>query len=138
MAMTGKDTDDEVMSQINITPLTDCMMVLLIIFMIASTAITQTGFNIKLPTVVTKEESPSSQIVISITRKGEFFVGAHRISPERLEAHLLKLARTRHTSRVVINGDQDVPYGSVVTAMDCSKKAGLTSIALATRLRKAQ
>jgi biopolymer transport protein ExbD len=136
MAMNHRDDDNGVMAQINITPLTDCMMVLLIIFMIASTALTQTGFNIKLPQASTKDSSPASQIVISITQKGEYYVGAHRVSSENLEALLRKLAATRHTNRVVINGDQDVPYSMVILAMDSSKKAGLTSIALSTRLEK--
>jgi len=126
--------DEEVMSQINITPLTDCMMVLLIIFMIASTALSQTGFNIQLPRVSTPEESRPSQIVISVAQNGDIFVGAHRVAPEKLEAHLAKLAASKHTKRVVINGDRTTAYGSIVTAMDCSRKAGLTSIALATKV----
>lgn len=136
MAIFSRENEDEIMAQINITPLTDCMIVLLIIFMIASTALSQTGFNIKLPRVSTKEETPSTQIVISITKSGEFYVGVNRISPDTLETYLKKLAQSKHTNRVVINGDQDVPYGKVVTAMDCSRKAGLTSIALATKLKK--
>jgi biopolymer transport protein ExbD len=126
--------DDEVMSQINITPLTDCMMVLLIIFMIASTALSQTGFNIQLPRVSTPEESRPSQIVISIAQNGDIFVGAHRIELAKLEAHLVRLAASKHTRRVVINGDKSTSYGTIITVMDCSKKAGLTSIALATKV----
>jgi biopolymer transport protein ExbD len=126
--------DEEMMSQINITPLTDCMMVLLIIFMIASTALSQTGFNIQLPRVSTNEESRPSQIVISVAQNGDIFVGAHRVAPEKLEGYLAKLAAAKQTKRVVINGDRESSYGSIVTAMDCSKKAGLTSIALATKI----
>jgi biopolymer transport protein TolR len=126
--------DDEVMSQINITPLTDCMMVLLIIFMIASTAISQTGFGIKLPRVATREENPPSQIVISLAKTGDIYVGANRVGPENLEAYLKKISKARSSRRIVINGDQDVPYSRVILAMDCAKKAGLTSIALATKV----
>jgi biopolymer transport protein ExbD len=136
MRLLSRDSDDEMMSQINITPLTDCMMVLLIIFMVASTAISQTSFGVQLPRVTTREESPPPQIVVSLTRTGDIFVGANRVGPENLEAYLRKLAKARNARRVIINGDQDVPYSRVILAMDCSKKAGLTSIALATKLKE--
>ena len=133
MALTGRETNDEVMSQINITPLTDCMMVL---FMVASTALSQTGFNIKLPGASTQDESPSTQIVISVTRSGNYYVGLLPVEPENLQGYLRKLAQSRNTARVTIQGDQDVSYSRIITAMDCSKKAGLTSIALSTRLKQ--
>jgi biopolymer transport protein ExbD len=136
MAMSAGDGDEEVMATINITPLTDCIMVLLIIFMIASTAISQTGFNIKLPRVSSKEEAQQSQIVLSVARNGDIFVGANKVAVNNLEAYLKKLAKSKNTNKIVINGDQDVQYGKVIFAMDCSKKAGLTSIALATKTKE--
>ncbi len=96
--------DEEVMSQINITPLTDCMMVLLIIFMIASTALSQTGFNIQLPRVSTNEESMPSQIVISVAQNGDIFVGAHRVAPEKLEGYLAKLAAAKRCFNAITPG----------------------------------
>ncbi|MDQ7823755.1 MAG: biopolymer transporter ExbD [Candidatus Eremiobacteraeota bacterium] len=135
MAMGGGESEEDTMSSINITPLTDCIMVLLIIFMIASTAMSQTGFNIQLPRVSTKEEAPPSQIVLSVSKAGDYFVGANKVATNNLEAYLKKLAATKHTNRIIINGDSDVPYGKVISAMDCAKKSGLTSIALATKLK---
>jgi len=131
--MQANDKSDEVMSEINITPLTDVLLVLLIIFMIAATAIAQTGFNIKLPRVVSKEEANPSQIVVNINPRGEVFVGANRVDFPALQPHLAKLATARHSNRIIIKADEGVAYGVVIRVMDCAKSAGLHEIALATQ-----
>lgn len=133
MAVKGGGDVDETFAEINITPLTDCILVLLIIFMIAATAIAQTGFNIKLPKVASKEETPPAQIDISVTSAGDIYVGAHKVKLNVLYPYLRNLASSKHTNRVVIKGDQDVQYGIVIRVMDASKRAGLSSIALATQ-----
>ncbi len=132
MAMAGGNSNEEVMGDINITPLTDVLLVLLIIFMIASTAIAQTGFNIRLPKVVSKEEANPSQIIVSIDTRGSVFVGANRVDYPALQPYLAKLATARRSNRVIIKADESVLYGVVIRVMDAAKTAGLHEIALAT------
>lgn len=122
----------DVMAEINITPLTDVLLVLLVIFMVTATAITQAGMNIKLPQSVTQDTTQTSEVTISITRDQQVFVGRARVGMESLLGHLKSIAARRRTNRVIINADAAVPYGAVIKAMDASRRAGLTSIGLST------
>src|SRR5579862_1213890 len=122
--------DRDVMAEINITPLTDVLLVLLVIFMVTASAITQAGFNIKLPQATTQEDPHASEITISITRAQDIFVGHDKVAQVDLYGHLSKMASQHATHRVIINADKEVPYGSVVSVMDIARRAGLTSIGL--------
>lgn len=132
MAMDLKKERD-VFADINITPLTDVLLVLLVIFMVTASAITSAGFNIKLPKSVSQDTSPSTEITISVTSKSEYFVGRQKVEAGGLFEHLKGLAAKARSNRVVINGDASVPYGAVVKAMDDARRAGLYSIGLSTQ-----
>jgi len=123
----------DVMAEINITPLTDVLLVLLVIFMVTATAITQAGMNIKLPKSVSQDQTQTSEITISITRDQQVFVGRDRVASGNLLGHLKSVASRRRTNRVIINADGVVPYSAVIAAMDASKQAGLFSIGLSTQ-----
>lgn len=125
--------DADVMAEINITPLTDVLLVLLVIFMVTATAITQSGMNIKLPKSVTQDQQRTSEVSISITRDNQLFVGREKVSQGNLLSHLKKVAARGKTNRVIINADAAVPYGMVIQAMDASRRAGLFSIGLSTQ-----
>lgn len=122
----------EVMSEINITPLTDVLLVLLVIFMVTASAITQAGFNIKLPKSVSQESAPNSEVTVSITSDRQIFVGRERVEEGKLLDRLKDVQAKTQTNRVVINADTAVPYGVVIEAMDASRRAGLYSIGLST------
>jgi biopolymer transport protein TolR len=132
MAMDLKRERD-VMADINITPLTDVLLVLLVIFMVTASAITQAGFNIKLPKSVSQDNTQTSEVTISITRDQQIFVGRDKVDAAHLFDHLKSVASRSRTNRVVINADTMVPYGVVVSAMDASRRAGLFSIGLSTQ-----
>ncbi|HXE73679.1 MAG TPA: biopolymer transporter ExbD [Candidatus Nitrosotenuis sp.] len=136
MAVAAGSGQREEFSEINVTPLTDVLLVLLIIFLITGSAITQPAHNITLPEVVTREKAENAAIVIDITREGKTYVGQVAVSADKLEGLLSVLARRRQTDRVVINADHDAYYGAVVTAMDAARGAGLEKIALATDLHQ--
>ena len=127
----------EVMAEINITPLTDVLLVLLVIFMVTASAITQAGLNIKLPKSITQDNTQASEVTISITRTLEFFVGRDKVPTANLYQHLAKVAANKRTNRVIINADSTVPYGVVIGAMDASRRAGLFSIGLSTQKTEA-
>lgn len=132
MAMDLKKEKD-VFADINITPLTDVLLVLLVIFMVTASAITSAGFNIKLPRSVSQDNQQPSEVTISITRDAQYFVGRQKVDAANLFEHLKGVAAKARTNRVVINGDAAVPYGAVVKAMDDARRAGLFSIGLSTQ-----
>ncbi|MBQ7502710.1 biopolymer transporter ExbD [bacterium] len=131
MAISSENTNDG-FSDINVTPLTDVLLVLLIIFLITGGSITAPSHAIELPKVITREKAENISIVIDVTRKGETFVGNKKCETKELYAYLKKLAAEKKTNRVIINGDSKCDYVHVVTAMFHARKAGLTDIALAT------
>ena len=133
MAVKIMDQGEEMMAEINITPFTDVLLVLLIIFMITATAVIQNGFNINLPTSVSREEASNANIVISITRDNQIYVGSRLLTDEALLPHLQSLKKIKNTDRVIILADGAIPYSRVISVMDRAKEAELTSIALATR-----
>ncbi|MBM3460615.1 MAG: biopolymer transporter ExbD [Armatimonadetes bacterium] len=133
MAVKAGDGDQDMMAEINITPFTDVLLVLLIIFMIAATAVMQDGLNINLPKAITEEEANNSNIVISITRDKTVYVGSRSLTQQELVQYLARLKRAKNTDKVIIMADATVPYGTVIDIMDKAKDADLTQIALATK-----
>jgi len=134
----SKDPHDDVMASINITPLTDVLLVLLIIFMMTAAAIHKE--RIKIPITHYKNKAVETDLVISIQKDKAVFVGAKEVPLENLEFYLEEIVadlpldeRGKHSDRVIIKGDKDAPYGLVALAMDAAKSAGLNNISLATQ-----
>jgi biopolymer transport protein ExbD len=136
MAVKAGDGGEEMMAEINITPFTDVLLVLLIIFMIAATAVMQNGFNINLPKAVSKEEANNANIVISIEKAGTVHVGDKTLSNDELLPYLKRLKKAKSTDRVIIMADGDCTYSKVIAVMDKAKEAELNNIALATEQPK--
>lgn len=120
-------------SDINVTPLTDVLLVLLIIFLITGTSITAPSHDIKLPEVLTKEKAENISIVVDITADGSTYIGNVKCHKKELRPMLKKLGEEKHTTRVIINGDKKADYLHIITAMNEARQAGLTDIALATQ-----
>jgi biopolymer transport protein TolR len=134
----AQNQDDEVMAAINVTPLTDVLLVLLIIFMITANALQKE--RIKLPITHYKNKANETDTIITIEKNGDVFVGANRVALEHLEAYLEKLRNSmpedeegHRPNKIIIKADQSVEYGTVAEAMDASKTAGFNEISLATK-----
>lgn len=126
------------MSEINVVPYIDVMLVLLIIFMITA-PIVQQGVEIDLPQAAAKPISPDQQepVVVSVDRKGDFFldIGDQPDKPISAELMVNRVAAVRQLKPdvpVLVRGDRDVGYGRVVDAMVLLQKAGVEKVGLMT------
>lgn len=132
MAVKANDGGDEGLSEINITPFTDVLLVLLIIFMIAATAVAQNGFNINLPKAATTATVDNTQnIILSITKSNEVFVNSEKMKEDEILPLLKRMKKAKNTDRVIILAEGTVKYSRVITLMDLAKQAELNQIALA-------
>ncbi|MDX2088386.1 MAG: biopolymer transporter ExbD [Kofleriaceae bacterium] len=124
--------DGEMNSEINVTPLVDVMLVLLIIFMITAPMM-NTGVDIDLPQVTAKNiEDPEGKLVLSIKPNNAVFLGGTQITWKDLEAKLKANERVQRESELYIEADNALPYGVVVTAMAVAKNAGVTKVMMLT------
>lgn len=135
MAIKVGGSDSNLLAEINITPFTDVLLVLLIIFMVAATAVMQYGFNINLPKAVTSATEPFDRdIVVSINKENQIHIGNNpdQVDRDNVLSSLKRLKTDKNTDRVVIMAEGVVKYANVIWVMDVAKAAGLGSIALAT------
>ena len=125
-------SESAIMAEINITPLTDIFLVLLIIFMVTSVAMVQSGANITLPEVQETDSEPR-QIVITVTPQKEIFVNARPVKMVELEVALRQLIMAKPDVPVVLEGDQEVVLGEAVKILSIAQRAGATQVAIAAR-----
>ncbi len=133
MAMGGtkkKGGRSEVMSEINITPLTDIFLVLLIIFMVTSVAMVQSGATIDLPQVQETDSEPR-QIIVTVTPQKEIFVNNQPVSMAELELTLRPIIAAMKDVPVILEGDQAVILGEAVKILSAAQRAGATQVAIA-------
>lgn len=137
MAINIRDTEnDSIVAEINITPLTDIFLVLLIIFMISSSAMLEGGLQVKLPTAksgaLTKSDT-GKPVYVTIAKDGRINVN-NRIADEDGLIELVKeVLVTTSEKMVIIRGDEGVDLGKAVRIMDAARSAGAEKIALATQ-----
>ncbi|HWO41726.1 MAG TPA: biopolymer transporter ExbD [Candidatus Eisenbacteria bacterium] len=132
MAMTPINGDDDsgIVSEINITPLTDIFLVLLIIFMITSSAMIESGGKVNLPKAATTQAEPRGTTV-TLTPKQEIFINQKKVSPAQLEPALAEALKTSADKIVILRGDKDVLLGEAVRVISIAKKVGAAEIAIA-------
>jgi biopolymer transport protein TolR len=130
--VTGKPSR-AALSEINVTPLVDVMLVLLIIFMITAPMLQQ-GVDVNLP-VATGAPQPEQEehIVLTITKKGDVYLNQTAYKLETLRPKLQALHQAQRERGVFLRADADVPYGTVVQLMDEVKKAGITKLGMITQ-----
>jgi biopolymer transport protein TolR len=120
------------MTDINVTPLVDVMLVLLIIFMVTAPLI-QSGVKIDLPRASAQQmEHKEEKLVLSITRDRHVFLGSTEIAPRDLEAKLASNARVQKDKELYLHADRSLPYGTVVEFMAIARRAGVESLGMIT------
>ena len=139
MELGSRDNSDRgTMSQINVTPLVDVMLVLLVIFMVTAPMMQQ-GVQVNLPKTDSKAmPSPEESVIVSIERSGKIFINAGEIPAADLRAKLTEMFAARSKKEVFLKADRDVPYGDVVKTMAEIKGAGIERLGMVTEpsLRK--
>jgi biopolymer transport protein TolR len=130
----GSDPDEPILSEINVTPLVDVMLVLLVIFMITAPMLHQ-GIEVALPKANARNlplrvEDP---LIVSINRDGIVYLGDTAIHPTQLAERLTPVLEARRDKAVFLKGDRDVPYGAVVEVLDALRAGGITDIGMITQ-----
>jgi biopolymer transport protein ExbD len=134
MHNSGAREDDDPVVELNMIPLIDIALTLLIILMITSAFIKKPGVALKLPSTQTREGVPESNrdLVVVVTKEGSFFIDGVPQTDAALQARMAGLAKRNKEARVLLKGDRSVPYGRVMRAMDLARQAGLTRVVLPT------
>jgi biopolymer transport protein TolR len=117
----------QALSEINVTPFVDVMLVLLIIFMVTAPLLQQ-GIDVNLPQAKGKEMSPSERVVITIKKDGRLYMDKSSVTIETLKTDLLKIP----DKEVFLKADKDVPYGIVVTVMGELREIGIEKLGMVT------
>ena len=119
------------MAEINVTPLVDVMLVLLIIFMIAAPAL-QRGIQLELPATVNAQKIDRSRLVVSIDRENRIRLNDKLVHPDLLTQRMEELSQVTPEETVFLRADRLLPYGEVLLVMDQIRSAGMTNVALVT------
>jgi biopolymer transport protein TolR len=125
----------KLMAEINITPFTDVVLVLLIIFMIATPFIYQSSMRVQLPKA-SKSEEASRDIIITINAHGEVFLEDVKLDMDTLKYKLTAMVRRKPDASVIINGDKNVRYDSVMQVMDVLTRSGVKNPGLGIELKR--
>jgi len=119
------------MAEINVVPLVDVVLVLLIIFMITAPLLYR-GLDIDLPQSAANTIKPDERVVVSVTRDGKIFVDKNEVSAGQLDETMQRLHTRNPDVTIYLRADQSVPYGVVVQVMDAVKKVGIDRLGMVT------
>ena len=132
MAMGGRNDNRGIMAEINVTPLVDVMLVLLVIFMVTAPMMQQ-GVQVNLPKADTKAMTPQEEtVVVAVDKSGKIFINKDEIPPAELRGKLTAMFASREKKEVFLKADAGVPYGEVVRAMADIKGAGIERLGMVT------
>ena len=120
------------LADINVTPLVDVVLVLLIIFMVTAPVL-QSGIEVEVPHTKTVKEITEERLVITIDRQQKVFLNNDAININQIGARIHQKIRDPQGQSVFIRADQDVPFGAFATVMDAVKQAGITNVSIVTQ-----
>lgn len=119
------------LSEINVTPFVDVVLVLLIIFMITAPVL-QSGIEVSVPKTKTVKEITEERLVITIDRSQRVYLGNEPVNIHQIGAKLREKIRDPESQAVFLRADENVPFGAFATVMDAVKQAGITNVSIVT------
>jgi len=126
------DGDAGIVAEINITPLTDIFLVLLIIFMVTTTVLQDESKNIDLPAASESDETPEG-VTVAVDDTGVLLVNDRRVERDDLASAIETALASAESKIVILRGDKSVLLGQAVDILDTAQRAGAKGIALATQ-----
>jgi biopolymer transport protein TolR len=130
--MNQRGNNKKFMSEINVTPLVDVMLVLLIIFMVTAPMMMQ-GVEVNLPKTTTKNiKTQEEPLILTVNKEKEIFIENHRIKLEGLEIKIQKIFQNRRDKEILLRADKEVPYGFVIEVIAKVKQAGIDKLGMVT------
>ena len=130
MAFNFKRSSKEPMSEINVTPFVDVMLVLLIIFMVTAPLLT-VGVQVDLPeTSADTLPEETEPLTLTINAKGEIFIQETKVEYEKIIAKIMAVSNNRTDTRIFVRGDKTINYGRVLEVMGMLSGSGFTKVAL--------
>ena len=120
------------LSDINITPLVDVVLVLLIIFMVTA-PILQSGIEVNVPKTRTVKEITEERLVLTIDKQQRVYLGNDPININQISSQLQAKIRDPQHQPIFIRADEDVPFGAFATVMDAVKQSGVTNVSIVTQ-----
>jgi biopolymer transport protein ExbD/biopolymer transport protein TolR len=120
------------LADINVTPLVDVVLVLLIIFMVTAPVL-QSGIEVEVPHTKTVKEITEERLVITIDRQQKVFLNNDPVNINQVGQRIHQKIRDPQGQSIFIRADQDVPFGAFATVMDAVKQAGITNVSIVTQ-----
>jgi biopolymer transport protein TolR len=130
----GGDPDEDAIGEINVTPLVDVMLVLLIIFMITAPMLHQ-GVEVTLPKTVASEDLPlriADPLVLTVKTDGLVYIRSEPVHPSKLVERLGSLLEAREDQQVFLKGDREISYGTFIEVVDLLHQGGIRHVGLVT------
>jgi len=122
----------KLMSELNLTPLVDVMLVVLIIFMVTAPLLMQ-GVEVNLPETTARHiKTREDPLILTITKKKEIFLEKHKFELETLEEKIRNIFENRREKEILLKADKDVPYGYVIKVIAQIKRAGIDKLGMVT------
>src|ERR1700677_3284302 len=129
---TANGRTQSALADINITPLVDVVLVLLIIFMVTAPVL-QSGIEVNVPKTRTVKEITEERLVVSIDKQQRVFLGNDAININEIAAKLRQKIRDPRNQFIFVRADEDVPFGAFATVMDAVKSSGITNVSIVTQ-----
>lgn len=127
--------EDEIVSEINMTPLIDIMLVLLIIFMVSSSAALESGLDVSLPETTAVSDKSDKILVISLTKEGVIAVGGDLTAKDILREKVTAKLKELNTESVILEGDGASSLSSAFEVMDIARAAGAKNFSIGAKLK---